>query len=51
MWQSSRIATTVRAGELLMEQDRGVDSLIDSDPLRGPTMDPQKGRSVIPPLS
>ena len=33
-----------------MEQDREVDSLGDSDPLRGPTMDLEKGRSVTPPL-
>ena len=51
MWQSSKIAAAVRAGEWLMEQDREVDSLVGSDPLRGPTMDLQKERSVIPPLS
>ena len=51
MWQSSRIAATVRAGEWLMEQDREVDSRGDSDPLRGPTMDLEKEGSVNPPLS
>ena len=34
-----------------MEQDREVDSLVGSDPLRGPILDPQKRRSVILPLS
>ena len=33
MWQSSRIAAKVRAGEWLMEQDREVGSLVGNDPL------------------
>ena len=51
MWQSSRIAAKVRVGVWLMEQDREVGSLVGNDPLRGPAMDQQKERSVIPPLS
>ena len=51
MWQSSRTAAEVLAGEWLMEQDREVGSLVGSGPLRGPTMDQRKERKVIPPLS
>ena len=51
MWQSSRIAAKARVGVWLMEQDREVGSLVGNDPRRGPAMNQQKERSVIPPLS
>ena len=50
MWQSSRTAAEVLAGEWPMEQDREVGSLVGSGPLLGP-MDQRKEWKVIPPLS
>ena len=51
MWQSSKIAATVRAGESPMERDREEDSLVSSDLLRGSMVDPQKRWRVVLPLS
>ena len=50
MWQSSKIAATVRAGELPMERDREEDSLVSSDLLRGSTADPRKRWTAVLPL-